>query len=1401
MPDQDGLRFLFDIQDKISAKLAKIEAKAKSSAAKIDKAFTRASKSQEANSARAVAAEQRRAAAAEKAHQKALKRIERESAAFKRSMTRLASAATVAFAAVSGKALTMAAGYDAAMRSVQAKTGATGETLDRLSEQAREMGRTTVHSATEAARGQAFLAQAGFEAHEILEALPATLALATAGELDLASAADIASNVLSGFRLETEQTGRVTDVLAAIAAKTNTSVSQMGVALAKAAPSAAAAGWSLEQTAAAIGRLSDAGIQGEEAGTVLKTMLARLAAPTGKLEELMTKTGISITDTTGQMLPLNDIIAQLAPHADNTGLMFELLGTRGANAGLILGSLADDDLANLTAELENSEGAAQKMADTMSGGLWGSIKSIQSIVESAYISFGERLAPVVGKTARLFGTLPSPIQEVVVVVGSLAGAMGGLMLIAPQSFGAIVQFPGKLLKLGKVLKSTTLAQRALNLAMRLNPIGLVITAVAALAAGIYLLWKRYNKLEKTFDAAASSTEDLTDRYDDLTEKIAAAEAQIELVRKGAVRSHPIYAKTLRALVAERKELKRHIQQRKRAAKTSKLVSEMLTEILKAQEKATEATDRATDAAEEAAEAVEKEAEAVQDLADSWTGATIKSGRFLRAFKKLTPEQKKNDRIMDQVIDTYNSMRKILGPFDDELEAIWQTTERLNPEIARLAKEQEEAAEAAEALQKTVDKLNASGIDLAQNALAKWFEQQEKVRKEAEVLNERLEAQRRRLLGLPTDAAIQSFEELTRTWEGMNEAEKAVATDKYRDALRDAAEAGHDLSEAQREMTSTSGGFFTSLKSGFEDMLGGITGGKGIAGMLEGIGAGITQGIGNIISGGLASLANLALKGIVSLGKKIWGWMKSLFGGPSAAELAGRETAAGFRQGLMEGLSAEQLAEAERARGTGFNKFWDAVTKIAIRDALIASGATIEIANQTADAMFLALWRAEAEGPEAVARVMAQMQAILEAGGAAVEEVNAIVEAAAEAAARRTALRQTAELAALKDTHTQMLALINEEQTAAMALLNERADAEMKSLEETNAARLSALADAQATQLSDMKAAQQRELDELASARNAQLSVVEAAIQRELEDERIAAQLKIDIEKAGGNKKAKIAAKARAKEGFARLAERDKLDKLMAKAEKRVRARYQDELDVITDHWDEKETILTSQHNDELAALDLFHTNEMDAVKEVNAEDVRLLEAHHAGILELEQAYWDDLIADQTIHFDEKLAALKLAHAEELGETIHHVEAINEETLQLRDRTVTIRTVHVEEYRTVIPAPVPKVEAAVEDTRRIIPNDDDYEDDFFGEEYRQHGGPVRAGRSYIVGERGPEMFIPSGSGRIDPNGGGGGTVDPRILARAIKDALDGSAVEVDGRKFGRLAVRHQPIAAAELGGRR
>ena len=527
MPSQDGLRFLFDVNDKITPKLAKITAKVLASQKKIDKAFTRASKSQETNTARAIAAKQRHIAVVNKAHKSAIALMKRESDAFKRSMTRLASAATVAFAAVAGKALSMAGGYDAAMRSVQAKTGATGDLMDRLSEQSREMGRTTVHSATEAARGQAFLAQAGFDANEVLSALPGTLALATAGELGLADAADIASNVLTGFALNVSEADRVADVLALTAQSSNTNVQQMGDAMKFAAAVAAAAEVDFEEAAAAIGLLANAGFQGESGGTALRGAMSKLLNPTKAAQKILDKLGISAVTSTGALKPLHDIVGQFEQAGLTAGDAMKIFGQRAGPGMLALVSQGSDALVDLTGGLKNAGGTAQKTADIMAGGLWGAMKNIASIVADAWIAFGKRLTPAVIAARDIFAKLPAPISEVVVVTGSLVAMMGGLALISPQSFGALVQYPGKLVTLAKRIKGATAVQRIFNAVLKANPIGLAVAAVAALAGGLYLLWKRHKSLQKASAAAAKSTEKLTARYDDLTEQVADAVAMLE----------------------------------------------------------------------------------------------------------------------------------------------------------------------------------------------------------------------------------------------------------------------------------------------------------------------------------------------------------------------------------------------------------------------------------------------------------------------------------------------------------------------------------------------------------------------------------------------------------------------------------------------------------------------------------------------------------------------------------------------------------------------------------------------------------------------------------------------------------------------------------------------------------
>ena len=1110
------------------------------------------------------------------------------------------------------------------------------------------------------------------------------------------------------------------------------------------------------------------------------------------------------------MLPLNDIIGQLAPHAENTGLMFELLGTKGANAGLVLGALGEENLRGLTAELENSEGAAQDMADIMGGGLWGAIKKIQSIVESAYISLGERFGPAVEWVANLFAKLPAPIQEVTVVTGSLVGAMGGLMLLAPGSFGAIVQFPGKLLGLAKSLKLVTAAQWLYNAALTANPIGLVVAAVALLAAGFYLLWKRHKSLQKTFDAAAASTEDLTDRYDDLTEKVAAAEAQLELVRRGAVRDHPIYARKLRALTKERAELDRHIQQRAEAteaakwfAAAEKKAAKAVKKLADAEAKATEATDKATEATDKAAAAAEAEAQAVHDLANSWTGATVKSGRFLEAVKKLTPAQKKNDRIMDQVLDKYDSLREVLGPFNEELEAQWQATERLNPVLAAQRKETEQ--------------LEAAAKKLAEEALAELTKEQEKLAKAAEDLNGRLEGQRRRLLNIPTDDAIRDFGELTQTWKGLNdEVKQGDVLERYGALLVTAAEAGHELNAAQiaivasmedvKEVTEDA----TASASRYDLALAGIAGKMGGA-------AG--QALNLIIA---MREHNKTQKAAAAAGKKTeaqFGKMRT-----GAAKVAFAFSAIGDAIGGTAGKVLSELGKIASAFATG-----------GIVGGIIAGAASLikgikglfgrgkrkreAAAKAAAEAAEKAAAKAAAAALKATeARQVAELAGLQKHR----EAVLGMIEQEQAEALGLLADRQAAEMDSLQATQAERMDVLKSAQAAEMDSLQATQAAEMDSLQATRAERMDILKSAQAAQLSEIKAAQQRELDALAAARNAQLSVVESAIRRELEDERIMAQLKIDIRKAGDDSEAVTAALARASESQGRLQERDELKALMDEAEARVRARYQDELDAINENWDKKETLVrthmdkaeanaqerhqteldtfnenwdekeilvSARHGIELTELTNFHAVALTALEDMNALELAILGEHQATVRQGEEQFWAEELASWTAHFDQKLRDMKIAHAAALGETLTFVDRINETTFRLKDRTVTIRTVHVTEHRT--PTIVP--------TRgRQVAGGGAEDDDI---DALQHGGPVRSGRRYLVGEAGPEMFVPSQGGRIEPHGTSGGGIDAKALGRAVADALEGTEIKVDGRKLGRLTVRHQPLAIAELGGRR
>ena len=194
-----------------------------------------------------------------------------------------AAAFTLGIAALGKRVITLGREFESTMKTVQAWSGATGRDLKNLTAIARTMGATTEHTATEAAGALKFLAAAGFSAKKSIAALPGTLNLATAGQVNLADATDITTDVLTAFGLEVEELSRVNDAFITTSSSSNTNVLMLGQSMKMVAPTAKLFGLTVEQTAAFLGTLANAGVKAEMAGSGLNMVLLKSARAAKKL--------------------------------------------------------------------------------------------------------------------------------------------------------------------------------------------------------------------------------------------------------------------------------------------------------------------------------------------------------------------------------------------------------------------------------------------------------------------------------------------------------------------------------------------------------------------------------------------------------------------------------------------------------------------------------------------------------------------------------------------------------------------------------------------------------------------------------------------------------------------------------------------------------------------------------------------------------------------------------------------------------------------------------------------------------------------------------------------------------------------------------------------------------------
>jgi hypothetical protein len=410
---------------------------------------------------------------------KGLNKAERSMDEFGRKMQQtgknLSMKLTAPLAALGAVSFNVFKGFEQEMSKVQAVSGATAEEFKALSQNAKDLGASTMFSAREVASLQTEFAKLGFSATEITKVTGATLALAQASGTDLARAAEVAGSTLRAFGLDASQTNVVTDVMAKSFSTSALDMETFAESMKYVAPVAKSAGMSIQETSAMLAIMADAGIKGSQAGTSLRRIISEIGA-SGK------PTAEALKDLAAQGLNLADA-------KDEVG--------RSAQSALLVLAGGVDRIAPLTEEYKNAGGAAQEMADIMGNTAFGASKRLESAMEGLMISIGEIVAVAVvplieflAKAASALNNMSDGAKRAIVIIAGIAAAIGPVIFI-------LGSFQRALLLVRTATWLSTAATTAFGVAVQIatSPVTLIILAVAALAAGLVYLGYNFKTLK------------------------------------------------------------------------------------------------------------------------------------------------------------------------------------------------------------------------------------------------------------------------------------------------------------------------------------------------------------------------------------------------------------------------------------------------------------------------------------------------------------------------------------------------------------------------------------------------------------------------------------------------------------------------------------------------------------------------------------------------------------------------------------------------------------------------------------------------------------------------------------------------------------------------------------------
>jgi TP901 family phage tail tape measure protein len=401
---------------------------------------------------------------------------------------------SAAVGAIGYAAVSVGLDFEKSMNTIQGVMGPTGAQMDEMRALAIKLGADTVFSATDAANAMLELGKAGFSVKETMAATSDVMQLAAASGLSMSESAEMAARTLKMFGLETSDLSHVNDVLAKAVNASTLEITDLETAFRYIGPLAQGVGMSIEQTSAALAIMRDHGVAAETAGRTLRESLSHLLNPTKKAAEALDSVGVSVKDAHGKMLPFDEIIQQLEPHAGNTALIMKIFGQEAGPGMAALLTSGSDALRTMTADLQNSDGAAKAMADAMMHGLPGSMEQAKGSIETMLLTLEKALEPtlitVLDLVTRLanwiaqdvmpaFQKLSPEIQTAVVVVGALVAALGPVLI----AFGAMVAAIGAALPILATV-GTAIA------AFCTGPIALIVAAVA----GVVLAWKNWDTI-------------------------------------------------------------------------------------------------------------------------------------------------------------------------------------------------------------------------------------------------------------------------------------------------------------------------------------------------------------------------------------------------------------------------------------------------------------------------------------------------------------------------------------------------------------------------------------------------------------------------------------------------------------------------------------------------------------------------------------------------------------------------------------------------------------------------------------------------------------------------------------------------------------------------------------------